>query len=194
MSFHGMRLRNGRVIGLAPPGPAAPPLPIPPGAAPPGIPAPNTLQGLPRALRMAIFQALFQGQPRVDVEGHLRPVALESLCSVGSRMIADEATEAYLRVTPFQVRIVSSFPDFSFYNRLINWGQAQAPPSLPPFWGQFMYTIAEFRERVRNARVLIPSQRSYSYGAQARFRMSVSPASDVVSSSKNILLWHRHTW
>lgn len=172
MSAGGLRLRSGRVIGLAPPPPPPlPPPPIPPGPVPPGVPALNTFIGLPRMIRMAIFESLFQGQPRVQFERHARPDILLHLCLV-NRMINAEATEAYLRMKPFQVTIVSAFPDFDFYYRLIDWGQGQP---LPVLAGQFVYTLAEFRRRVRRAQLLNPARRSFSWGQSGRFRMSVSP-------------------
>lgn len=175
MSTRGLRLRSGRVIGLAPqPPPPPPPPPIPPGPVPPGAPALNTFIGLPPPIRMAIFESLFQEQPRVQFERHARPDVLLQLCLV-NRMINAEATEAYLRMTPFQVTIVSAFPDFDFYYRLIDWGQGQPPPVL---LGQFIYTLAEFRRRVRRAQQLHPARRSLSYGESGLFRMSVSPLKD----------------
>lgn len=185
MSTGGLRLRSGRVIGLAPPPPPPPPPPpIPPGPVPPGVLALNTFIGLPRTIRMAIVEALFQGQPRVQVEGHTRPAALLQLCLV-NRMINAEATEAYVRMTPFRVTILSAFPDFDFYYRLIDWGQGQPPPVLA---GQFVYTLAEFRRRVRRAQLLHPSQRSQSFRAQGRIRMSVSPCANFISSVQHVNL------
>lgn len=173
-----MELRSGRVLGYAPPPPPLPPPPavaIPPAPIPPGpvlpAPAPNTLLGLPRPLRMAILDALFQGQPRAQIERHLRPDALSRLCLV-NRMIKDEATEAYLRATPFQVTILSAFPDADFYHTWVNWGQGPPPVVWP---GRYLHTINDFRRRVRQAQVLLPSARSLTYGDQSRIRMSVSP-------------------
>lgn len=193
-----MTLRSGRVLGSAPPPPPPPPPspPLPPGRrgrsppSPPRDPAigfppvqhppalvlpvpppPNSLLGLPRPLRMAILDNLFQGQERVQVERHVRPSALARLCRV-NRMLKDEATEAYLRATPFQVTILSAFPDFDFYHTWVNRGQGP-PPAAPP--GKYLYTMNNFRQRVADAQLLIPSLRSYTFGNQGRIRMSVSP-------------------
>lgn len=132
---------------------------------------------------MAILEALFQGQPRVQVEGHTRPADLLQLCLV-NHMINAEATEAYLRMTPFRVIVLSAFPDFDFYYRLIDWGQGQPPPVLA---GQFAYTIADFRRRVRRAQLLHPSRRSQTFGAQGRIRMSVSPYTKLISSAQHVM-------
>lgn len=181
-----MSLRSGRVLGVAPPPPPPPPPPpIPPGPLPPGLPALNTLLGLPQALRMAILEAVFRGGPRYQLEGLRRPYQLTTLC-LTNRMLRVEATEAYLRVTPFRVTIISAFPDFDWYLNSINWGQPLPTVGPPPV---FTHTLADFRRRVRNAQILRPSRRSVTWGAQSRIRMSVhSPISNSTSSNSSFAL------
>lgn len=186
MSRSSMRLRSGRVIESAPPPPppapvvAVPPVPVAPAPIPPGPPpAPGTLLGLPRPLRMAILDAIFQGQPRVQIERIVRPEALTRLCLV-NHMLKDEATEAYLRAASFQVTILSAFPDFDFYHNWVNRGQGPPPAVIP---GRFMHTIEDFRQRVGRADTLLPSARTLTWGDQSRIRMLVSPRVEYCQTS-----------
>lgn len=163
-----MRLRSGRVLGLAPPPPQPPPpAPIPPGPLPPGIPALNTLVGLPQVIRMAIIQGVFQGRPRTNLENHLRPWDLGNLCLVNSQFKA-EATEAYFTVGTFEITILTAMQDVDTLHDMVDWGQPQQPEV------QFIYTLREWRQAVRRAQLLWPSRRSRSRGAASYFRMSVS--------------------
>ncbi|KAL2277617.1 hypothetical protein FJTKL_15362 [Diaporthe vaccinii] len=164
MAARGMRLRSGRVLGLAPPPPPPPPpAPIPPGPLPPGIPALNTLIGLPQALRMTILQAVFQGQPRTNLEDFLRPRDLGSLCLV-NRQMKVEATEAYFRVTPFEITVLTAMQDVLFLEGAVDWGQQQVA-------GPYLYTLQEYRRLVARAQLLWPSRASPSWGMATYFRM-----------------------
>ena len=170
MAASGLRLRSGRVLGLAPPPPPPPPpAPIPPGPVPPGVPALNTLTGLPLVLRQMILQAMFQGQPRMNLEDLGRPRDLGSLCLVNQQLKA-EATEAFFRVSSFEVEVLTSIEDAFVLHQYINWGQPPqvlAPPPLP--W----MTLQAFRARVARAQLLRPSRRSQSWGNNGVVRMSV---------------------
>lgn len=161
MAANGMSLRSGRIVGL-PPAPPAPP------AAPPVVPAAlNTLIGLPQVLRTAILQAVFQGQPRMDLEGLLRPGDLASLCSAGNHQLKYEATEAFFTVGRFEITVLTSMEDATWMRLNINYGQPGAYYSIPH------YTLQQFRARVRRAQLLVPSQASLSWGRSTYFRMSV---------------------
>lgn len=170
MAAHGMSLRSGRVLGLAPPPPPPPPPPpIPPGPAPPGLPALNTLTGLPPVIRMAILNALFQGQPRMNLEDLLRPPDLGNLCLV-NRQLKDEATEAFFRASQFEIRVPAAWANVYWMHKGMDWGQ-------PPTVGPFVFNLAEFRRRVARAQLLSPSRRSQSWGQNSIYRMSVSALS-----------------
>lgn len=163
MAAHGMLLRSGRTLGLAPPPPPPPPLaPIPGGPLPPGLPAPNTLMGAPLVIRMTILEAVFQGLPRMDLEDLLRPRDLGSLCLVSPQMKA-EATEAFFRACSFEITVLTAMQEAQFWRTRVNWGQ----PSPAPF----LYTIHEFRRRIARAQPLLPSRESPSWGMATYFRM-----------------------
>lgn len=161
-----MRLRSGRTLGLAPPAPPPPPPPpIPAGPLPPGIPALNTLTGLPLVIRMTILEAVFQGQPRMDLEDLLRPRDLGSLCLV-NRQLKAEATEAFFTVSSFEVTILTAMQDIFLWYRQVNFGQHAS-------FGPFLWTLQEYRRRVARAQPLLPSRASQSWGAASYTRMSV---------------------
>lgn len=163
MAANGMQLRSGRVLGLAPPPPPPiPPAPIPAGPLPPGLPALNTLMGFPLVIRMLILEAVFQGQPRMDLEDLLRPPDLGSLCLV-SRQLKAEATEAFFRASSFEVTVLTAMQEAQFWRTRVNWGQPS--PAL------FLYTIQEFRRRIARAQPLLPSRRSPSWGMATYYRM-----------------------
>lgn len=164
MAANGMMLRSGRVLGAAPPPP--PPAAIPPGQLPPGLPAFNTLMGLPPAVRMTILETVFQGQPRMDLEDLLRPRDLASFCLVNQQLKA-EATEAYFRVSLFDVTVLTSVHDVQFLRTSVNWGQPPTP-NRP-----FLYTFQEFRRLVARAQPLSPSRASRSWGRASVLRVSV---------------------
>lgn len=122
-----------------------------------------------------MFQMIFAGQPRVDVERHEMPTILLRLVLVNQTFNA-EATEAYLRQRPFEVTILSAFPDFEYYHRLIDWGQGQVPPPGP---GNFMYTLDTLRRRVSRAQPLVPVTGTVTWGEAGRFRLSVLPRTHI---------------
>lgn len=164
-----MQLRSGRVVGLAPPpGPALPPAAIPAGPLPPGLPALNTLIGLPLVLRTSILEGVFQGQPRMDLEDLLRPRDLGSLCLV-NRQLKVEATDAFFRVSSFEVTVLTAMQDIWMWYEDIDWGQQ---PPLPRFW-----TLQEFRRHVARAQPLLASRASPSWGRAVFYRalVSISP-------------------
>lgn len=103
---------------------------------------------------MAILQAVFQGQPRTNLEGLLRPRDLGSLCLVNRQMIV-EATEAYFRVTPFEVTVLTAMQDVLFLEGAVDWGQQQVA-------GPYLYTLQEYRRIVARAQPLWPSRASPS--------------------------------
>lgn len=166
MASRRMRLRSGRIVGLPPPRPPVPPAPPP--LIPPGPPAPNTLMGLPLPIRQAVLQAVFQGQPRMDLEDLLRPQDLGSLCLVNHQVKA-EAEEAFFAVSSFEVTILTSVEDTWVLHQHINWGQTFSVPSVYP-WAM---SLEEFRHRVARAQLLWPSQRSSTWGRNAVIRTLV---------------------
>jgi hypothetical protein len=168
-----MGLRSGRVLGVAPippvpQPPAPPPPPIPPGPVPPGVPALNVLIGLPLHIRQNVLQWVFRGLPRMNLENLNRPRDLGNLCLV-NRQLKFEATEAFFTACSFEVTVLTSVECADFMFRVISWGQ-QAPPGAPPF----LYTLEQFRARVRHAQMLSPVGRSLSWGMNSTTRMSVS--------------------
>lgn len=121
---------------------------------------------------MAILQAVFQGQPRANLEGLLRPRDLGSLCLV-NRQMKVEATEAYFRVTPFEITVLTAMQDVLFLEGAVDWGQQQVA-------GPYLYTLQEYRRLVARAQLLWPSRASPSWGMATYFRMLVSNPSHVV--------------
>lgn len=117
---------------------------------------------------MMILEAVFQGQPRVDLERLHRPWDLGNLCLV-NRQMKVEATEAYFRVTPFEIKVLTAMQDVLFLQTAVNWGQ---PP--PPLGGPYFFTLQEYRRHVRRAQPLWPSRASPSWGMSTYYRMSVS--------------------
>lgn len=166
MASRRMRLRSGRLVGLPPPPPPAPAAPPPP--IPPGPPAQNTLMGLPLPVRQAVLQAVFQGQPRMDLEDLLRPQDLGNLCLVNHQLKA-EAEEAFFAVSSFEVTILTSIEDAWIVQENIDWGQQFTVQPAHP-WNM---TLQEYRYRVARAQRVWPSQRSVSWGRNAVIRVLV---------------------
>lgn len=164
-----MRLRSGRQIGVGPrPPPPPPPPPIPPGPVPPGVPALNTLIGLPLVLRQMILHAVFQGQPRMELEDLSRPWELGCLCLVNQQLKV-EATEAFFTVSSFEVTILTGIEDaFFVMHQQINWGQSPRVMNQAPWM-----TLQAYRRRVARAQLLRPSRRSLSWGDEGIARVLV---------------------
>lgn len=116
-------------------------------------------------IRMAILDAVFQGQPRRNLEDLLRPPDLGNLCLV-NRQLKDEATEAFFRAGQFEIKVLASWFQTPAMHAVVNWGQQ---PTVP-----FMMTLQELRRRVARARLLYPSLRSNSWGFTTVFRVLVS--------------------